>query len=99
MSDGFAVDPGRIRAHAEAVEALEGRVGAAVPGPQTLSGDAYGQVGQAFAAAAVSAMGTGAAAVADVRRALAGIAGGLRTAASDYENVDLRVARMFGADR
>lgn len=98
MSDGFVVDPGAIRAHAGNVAQVEVRVGAAVPGPQTLSNDAYGVVGQVFAGAAVSAMATGSAAVADLRRALVGTVGNLRTLASDYENVDLRAAAMFGGD-
>ncbi|MDN5919153.1 MAG: hypothetical protein L0I76_29345 [Pseudonocardia sp.] len=98
MSDGFAVEPGALRAHAEHVAQVEVRVGAAVPGSQTLSDDAYGVVGQVFAGAAVSAMATGSAAVADLRRALVVSAGGLRAVASDYENADLRIAGTFGGD-
>lgn len=98
MSDGFTVDPGAIRAHAENIARIEALVGGAVPGAQTLSNDAYGVIGQAFSGAAVSAMAVGSAAVADLRRALVVSAGNLRTVASDYENTDLRTAQMFGGD-
>ncbi len=99
MSGGFAVDPGTIRTHARSVERVEAAVGAAVPARATLSGDAYGAIGQVFAASAVSAMATGGAAVEELRRGLVGATGSLERSAAGYENADLRVALMFGGDR
>lgn len=99
MSDGgFRVVPGDVRAHAAGVGDVEHAVRAKIPARSTLSTDAYGLIGQAFSGAAMAAMGSGAVVVGKLCRALGDAAEGLRDCADGYENVDRKVAGLFGDD-
>lgn len=98
MSEAFRVVPGDLRGHATGVGNVERAIGAKTPGQNALSVDAYGQIGQAFSGAAMSAMGSGAVAVEKLRRALGETANGLGDCAANYEDTDRRVAELFGGD-
>ncbi|WP_433504941.1 hypothetical protein ACQP04_36300 [Pseudonocardia halophobica] len=92
VSDGFAVDPAVLEAHAATLEAAERRLAGRAPGPAALSPDAFGLVGRLFAGAASEAAGAGVAALEAAQRGLVAAAGSAREAAATYREADLAAA-------
>lgn len=73
MSGGYRVVPDPVTAHAEVMDGIAGRVGAARPSATAVSGEAFGRLGGLFAGRATQAMGRG-------DDAVDGLAGTLRDA-------------------
>ncbi|GAA2870198.1 hypothetical protein GCM10010472_29430 [Pseudonocardia halophobica] len=92
MSDGFAVDPAVLEAHAATLEAAERRLAGGMPGPGVLSPDAFGLVGRLFAGAASEAAEAGVAVLEAARRGLVAAAASAREAAATYREADLAAA-------
>ncbi len=95
MTGGFHVEPGRLDGHAGQLDAHAARMRQVVDAAQPLGLDAYGIVGQAFAATAARAAGTCSAAVADLSELAQDFGARLRGCSVDYRAVDELVAASF----
>jgi hypothetical protein len=97
--DGFRVDDGALSRHAQDVDALTARLRNAAGAGTPLGLDAYGVIGQVFAAAAVDAAATASRSVAQLAEGGQAIGDGVRAAVRDYQEAERRVAAPFGTGR
>lgn len=89
MGDSFSVNVAEVRSHATTVGTLAGQVREATTAAQTsVSGDAYGLIGQFFASAIIEACGTGQEGFAKAAQTVDQMRDGLNATAELYQGID-----------
>ncbi|TQM38072.1 hypothetical protein [Pseudonocardia cypriaca] len=97
--DGFRFDDGVLSRHGQEVDALTARLRNASGAGSPLGLEAYGVIGQVFAAAAVDATATASRSVAELAEGGRAIGDGVRAVVRDYQEAERRVAAPFGPGR
>ncbi|GAA3027186.1 type VII secretion target [Actinokineospora globicatena] len=96
MGTGFNVNVAEMRAHASTVATCAAQVQSATGATQSISGAAYGMIGQFFATAIMAACGDVLQGIQKVATAMDDVRKGLEDVARDYERIDLGNAATFG---
>jgi Protein of unknown function (DUF2580). len=99
VSDGFGVDHSALDEHARRIDVLADGMRLAADAGRPLDLLSYGLVGQVFAAVAVSAVNTGAAAVGDLSRRIAELGDGVRATRDEYLHAEQRNCASLRAPR
>ena len=97
--DGFRFDDGVLSRHGQEVDALTARLRNASSAGTPLGLEAYGVIGQVFAAAALDATATASRSVAELAEGGQAIGDGVRAVVRDYQEAERRVAAPFGPGR
>jgi hypothetical protein len=97
--DGFRFDDVPVARHAQDVDALTARLRTAADAGRPLGLEAYGLIGQVFAAAAVDATATASRSVAQLADGAQALGDGVRATVRDYQEAEQRVAAPFGGSR
>ena len=99
MSDGFAVDPDAVVAHAAAVDEYAGKVAQTADAGSRLGLDAFGVVGRFFAWSMMDAARRCSQDLADLGKAGTASASALRVTADAYRAVEAGAVAGFGQVR
>jgi uncharacterized protein YukE len=98
MADGFSINLDELRQHANTVSTISNQVNQASNAAQSaLHGNAYGVIGQFFAAALMSACGQTGQSIMQAAKSLADIESGLKSVAQLYQQIDQARASMFSS--
>lgn len=97
MTDGFTVDPEALAAHGARVGEHSGHLRRAAGVSRPLDGDAFGLIGQSFAAEAIGAAACSSAAVGALSDTADEYARDLAGCVADYLLAERRVAALFEA--
>lgn len=96
MGTGFTVNVGEVRTHAQTVGNIAAQVRSVSSSAQdSVGGDAYGQIGQFFAAAITGAAAEIRDGINHASQTVNQVETGLQRAAAAYEAVDERHAQLF----
>lgn len=96
MDNGFTVVVGEVRAHASTVAAIAGEVrGSGGAAQDSVSGGAYGQIGEFFAAAITQACGDVRDTIGRASETVRQVETGLRDSADLYQLNDERHASLY----
>jgi hypothetical protein len=104
MGEGYDVDVGEVRAHSATVATISNQVGSACGTAQaSVHDNAYGMIGQFFAAAMMLAGDQARDGILKAAQSFADVRSGLSAVADLYQQVDVAHARLFsvtdGGDR
>ncbi|HEV2781703.1 MAG TPA: type VII secretion target [Actinophytocola sp.] len=96
MGDGFDVNVGEVRAHCRTVSTISNQVSSAVGAAgASVHGDAYGTIGQFFAAAMMLASDQAREGILKAAQSIADIHTGLTEVANLYQQVDETHAQLL----
>lgn len=97
MGTGFNVNTSEIRGHAETVSAIAGEVRAASGSARdSVSGGAFGQIGEFFASAITGAAAELRSGITTAGQTVEQVQQGLTTVVDDYQSIDDQRGQVFG---